>query len=387
VSPSGVPSRQLAAAARRAPGRVLIVDDNPGNRLLVGETLRAEGHDVVEADSGEECLACLARSEPDAVLLDVMMAGIDGYEVCRRIKSDAATHALPVLLLTALHDRDSRVRGIAVGADEFLSKPIDTRELALRVRNAVHAGRLYNELRRRYEELSDLEWARDGLMGMVVHDMRSPLGALDGHLDLARRRMPDPPPPALADHLEAAATCTAKLVGMVESLAAVRDLEQGRMKLQRLTCDLRTVLHESVLAAAAPDESSCRPALDLPDEAVTADCDPDVVGRVVMNLVQNAVKFTPPAGRVCASVREHGDEAVIRVSDDGPGIPAADHERIFERFVQLSPRPGVRPRRGLGLGLAFCRAAVDLHGGRIEVESECGRGTTFAVHLPKKGPA
>ncbi len=144
-------------AAADIVGRVLVVDDEPKNRELLKALLEAQGHQVSEAVDGQEGLSATMEGLPDVVLLDVMMPNLDGLEVCRRLKSAAKTASIPVLLVTSLSDRKERLEGIKAGASDFITKPVDTADLVLRVRNAVSAKQLFDRLEGQYQRLQELE--------------------------------------------------------------------------------------------------------------------------------------------------------------------------------------------------------------------------------------
>src|SRR4030095_2416517 len=137
--------------------KILVVDDIPQNVKLLVDLLTLKGYAVVSASSGEEALASIAAEPPDLVLLDVMMPGMSGYDVCRRIRSDAATALLPVVLCTSLDPQQERLNGIAAGADDFLGKPINQPELFARVQSLLRIKRLHDETQRQAAQLA--EWS------------------------------------------------------------------------------------------------------------------------------------------------------------------------------------------------------------------------------------
>ena len=152
------------------PGRVLVVDDDVRNRKLLHSILETQGHAVALAEDGPQALDMALSTDPHVILLDVIMPKMDGFEVCRRIKSDDRTASVPVLIITAMTERADRMTGIAAGADDFLTKPIDREELVLRVRNAVYGKQLYDELAKKYEELKAASELRDALTTMIDAD-------------------------------------------------------------------------------------------------------------------------------------------------------------------------------------------------------------------------
>ncbi|MEO8453120.1 MAG: response regulator, partial [Gemmatimonadota bacterium] len=185
--------------ARVAPGRILVVDDHEPNRQLLADILEMQDHVVITATSGAEALASVAERQPDLILLDVNMPDIDGLEVCRRLRADLETASLPIILVTSLTHREHRLDGIAAGANDYLTKPIDRPDLLLRVRNALHMGQLHRRLATQYEDLQRLETLRDTLVHMLVHDLRSPLHGVMLYLEVIRQRLREV---GLADVLE-----------------------------------------------------------------------------------------------------------------------------------------------------------------------------------------
>ncbi|MBU1694544.1 MAG: response regulator [Verrucomicrobia bacterium] len=366
-------------------GRVLVVDDDPKNRRLLNDLLRARGHKVVEASTGEEALRQVSEAPPDVVLLDIMMPGMDGIEVCRRIKDQPATAAIPVLLVTALSERSDRIRGIEAGANDFLTKPIDTRDVVLRVRNAVHLHQLHDQLQQSCDQLRHTEKLRDNLMHLIVHDMKTPITAIAGYLELLFLDGKDHLSETLLEYVQEALSATRRLLRMTTTLLDLSRLEENKMPLSIRPCDVKgAALKAFEEVEVLAREKAIR--FVFPEESFMAQCDAEILGRVFTNLFENAIKFEPSGG--CVRVAFRGDAGWVRieVTDNGPGIPPEYHGKIFEKFGQVELRT-VGKMYSAGLGLAFCKLAVEAHGGGIGVESEVGRGSRFWFTLPQKGGA
>lgn len=360
-------------------GKVLVVDDAEANRFLLREILEMDGHAVLEAADGAEALRAVATECPDLVLLDVNMPGIDGLEVCRRLRADPATVSLPIILVTALADRDHRLNGIAAGANDYLTKPLDRPDLALRVGNALRLRRLHTEIAGQYQRLLELEQMRDGLVHMLVHDLRSPLTGISLYLEVTRDRIAELADVQLTEDVDEIGRCVAQLTDMVSDVLDVNRFEADAMPLNLARVDLHGVVRDAVAVLGRGAHASV--VLDFPPAPVPAMVDEALLRRVVANLVGNALKFTPQGVPVRVQAFHCGTGAEIRVIDNGPGIPREHHERIFEKFGQVNGT-GAGMVRSSGLGLAFCRLAVESHGGRIGVASEEGRGSTFWIALP-----
>jgi signal transduction histidine kinase len=360
------------------PGRVLVVDDQAANCELITALLEPRGFVVEVAMSGPQGLECIAAAPPDVVLLDVSMPIMDGLEVCRRLKGDPKTAMLPVIMVTGNVNRNDRLAGISAGANDYLPKPIDAQDLILRVRNAVFAKRLHDELAENYRRLQELERLRDSLTHMVVHDLRSPLTAIIMSMELMKMTTAGRLKPRDLETLEACHGSALNMNEMVTTLLDVSRLEAGELPLQKAVIPLAPVVQAAVIPLRGLAEGN-DVRLAGPDGDGTAHCDGEIVRRVLGNLVGNALKFTPAGGEVRVSLHNGGPDVRVAVRDNGPGIAPEYHGKIFEKFGQVQDR---KAKLGAGLGLAFCKLAVEAHGGRIGVESEVGRGSIFWFTLP-----
>ncbi len=371
---SGIPGYQT--------GHVLVVDDEENNRILLRDLLEAQGHKVSEAEDGEQALQKAMESSIDVILLDVMLPKLDGFEVCRRLKGNPQTAPIPVLLITSLTDRQDRLKGMEAGANDFLTKPIDTQDVILRVRNAVYTKQLFDRLQENYRRFQELEALRDNLTHMIVHDLRSPLTGIKLFLEVlqrsARKKLDD----IENQYLERVLNGINTLMEMISSVLDVSRLEVGEMPLNLSLCDLRNIAKKAIETLGYLAHQY-QVHLEVPPEPVLLFCDANIISRVIMNLVGNAIIHTPKEGRVWVRVEEKEDQAKVLVIDTGSGIPLEDQEKIFEKFGQV--KLGDQNRKySTGLGLTFCKLAIEAHGGKIGVESKLGQGSTFWFVLPTK---
>jgi len=229
-----------------------------------------------------------------------------------------------------------------------------------------------------YAALQRLENLRDNLTHMVVHDMRSPLGVIGGFLSLLETYEAGGISSNGLQFIREARHSIDELVEMVNSMLDVSKLEAGRLKLHRTECDLGELAHE-VLRRFEPIRGARRLLLDVPGDSVKVPADAGLISRVIQNLAGNAFNYTAADGSIHIAISRGGREARIAITDDGPGISPAYHEKIFEKFVQVE---NLNAKMGSGLGLAFCKLAVEIHGGRIGVASNLGQGSTFWFTLP-----
>lgn len=361
-------------------GRILIVDDEAHNRLLAKDVLENEGHKVFEASDGFEALQILDQQDFDLLLLDVMMPGMDGFELCKRIRRQESLQRVPILLLTALSDRDSRLQGIESGAMDYLTKPIDIRELPARARNYIYSKKLSDKLQSYLAQIEELSKLRENLTEMMVHDLRTPLMGLLNSLELLHMRSAS----ALSDkenqNLNRAQHLVLTLIEMVSSILDVSRFEAGSMPLCRESLDLKVITQSAYecLGALAKSRSM---EFDFPDSPVFVNCDGEIIRRVLVNLIGNALKFTPRQGQIKVTLTQSQRASRMEIFNTGAYIPEENRQAIFGKFQQLKMRQSGH-RYSTGLGLTFCKLALEAHGGRIGVDSEVDVGSTFWFEIP-----
>ncbi len=360
--------------------RILIVDDTPANIQTLAAVLKENGYQISVATNGKQALDVLARIHPDLILLDVMMPEMDGFETCRRLKADEKLSQIPVIFLTAKTETADIVQGFELGAVDYVTKPFNTHELLARVHTHLSLLRQQRELQENYQRLSELERLRDNLVHMVVHDLRSPLLGLSGCLQMLQADLEDQLGTEQAEDLDSALTAAQRLSEMVTSLLDVSRLEAGEMPLHKQTCDLRPVITTAIDSLGGLTKGR-HVTFSPSDQPVSLCCDSEVVARIVANLVGNALKFTPTSGEVRVTTSSDGNTVKTAITDTGPGIPPEYREKIFEKFGQVEGRAEGR-KYSTGLGLTFCKLAVEAHGGQIGVDSEIGQGSTFWFTLP-----
>jgi len=359
---------------------LLVVDDQPANLQLLAGMLKRCGYHVRLAPSGPLALQAAFHAPPDLFLLDINMPQMSGYEVCERLKADPQLREIPVIFISALDDVLDKVRAFSVGGVDFIVKPFQFQEVEARVRTHLGLRKKEHELRESFSKLRHLEHLRDNLVHMVVHDLRSPLAAARSCLDLL---LEDPLQDAPSTHrlLRSAQDALSNSLEMTSQLLDVSRLESGHMPMHPATQDLSALLRR-ILASQPPLRGGRRIEMNLP-ESCPAHFDQDLVGRVLGNLFNNACKFSPADGTI--TLRAETEETSVRVSvtDSGIGIAEEHHAHIFEKFCQIDAG---QQRLGTGLGLAFCKLAIEAQGGQIGLRSAPGQGSTFWFTLPRQAP-
>ncbi|MCW5316741.1 response regulator [Nostoc sp. KVJ3] len=362
--------------------RILAVDDIRDNLILVQAILESEGYEIDLVSDGIKALQQVEKSPPDLILLDVMMPGIDGYEVTRRIRKNPAISYIPILLITAFHE-SSVVEGLDAGADDFIRKPFDTDELLARVRSLLR-------LKHSLDEQQKMARQREDFVSRLTHDLRTPLVAADRMLNLFEMETFCKISPEMKQAIAVMIRSNQNLMEMVNTLLEVYRFEAGKKTLNWEVCDLREISQE-VVSELSPLTNEKGLTLEID----TRELDPlsknpgIIMGdrlelrRVLNNLIANAIKFTDTGGiaiRIFETSPHPGnqDSVTIEVQDTGYGIAPEDQATIFERF-----RQGKNKRSGSGLGLHLSHRIIEGHAGTIQVASELGKGSLFTVQLPK----
>ncbi|MFN5747158.1 MAG: sensor histidine kinase [Pseudanabaena sp.] len=360
----------------KSPDRLLIVDDVPDNLFLVRTILEEEGYEIIAASNGYEALKIIESDPIDLVLLDVMMPLMDGYEVTRRIRAIKDLPFIPILLITA-YDRANAVKGLDLGADEFIRKPIEADELLARVRSLLR-------LKHSIAERERIDRQRQDFVSRLTHDLRTPLVAADRMLGLLQDGVLGEISPQIGEALTIMGRSNRNLLEMVNKLLDVYRYESGSKTINLQPLNVQELL-EQVVEELKPIAISKNLALtaDL-EQTATVKGDRLELLRVFNNLIGNALKFTEE-GKVHVSLKlaqneAHQSEAIIAITDTGAGIPIDEQPFLFQRF-----RQGNHQKQGSGLGLYLSHYIISAHDGKILVKSpnlDSQQGSTFFVHLP-----
>lgn len=354
--------------------RVLVVDDEPHNRTLVRAILGATC-EVLEACDARAAYEVLSRHPIDIVLLDVMMPGENGIAACRKIKAGASEY-LPVLLLSGLTDQEDKNSGLGAGADDFLTKPVDRRELRLRVAAFLKLRAQERKIREQLVSLEKLAALKDDLASLLVHDLRNPLMGVVGWLQVLKREGEG----SQLEAIDAALSAAARVREAVDDILQIRALESGALRIAPKSVDVDALVSDalaSISGAARERGLTCI----RNTTGVVARIDASLVRRSLENLLANAIKHGPRHTPLEIETRTEGLDLCLSVSDYGRGVPAATKDTLFTKFGTLDP-DAQRTRKGFGLGLYLVQLVAEAHGGTVAVRDRKGGGAIFELTLP-----
>lgn len=364
--------------------KVLVADDDRMNLRILGGILRAEGYALAEADSGEKTLEVYESFQPDLVLLDVMMPGIDGFETCRRLKKRHGVTGAPIIFITAKNESDDVVEGLEAGGADYLPKPFKAKEVLARIRSHLQNRILSEQMQALVDQLSKANAAKNHFLGMAAHDLRNPLASIRGLAEFLREGVVGPLAPEQLDLIATIHSASQSMLDMVNELLDVATIESGELKLAREPHNLADLIAKSVaMTNMEAAKKKTHVIFDAPAAPVILRIDAAKMKQVIDNLLSNAVKYSPPTSLVSILVLPHPEpgQCSFAVRDQGPGIPETERDKLFKDFSRLSARP-TGGEKSTGLGLAICRKIVEAHDGTIVAENLPIRGCEFRVTLP-----
>jgi two-component system sensor histidine kinase/response regulator len=359
--------------------KVLIVDDVPTNVMLVQAILKKEGYTLITCDSGPKALKIAQEKHPNLILLDIMMSEMDGYEVLQHLKSNPETNDIPVIIMSALSDMQSIVKGYQLGAIEYVTKPFQREELLKRV---AHRFELFS-IKRIKQELENTIESRDTLYSVIAHDLRSPLGSLKMMIN-AILLMVDKKSVGeeVFEMLQMINKTSEEIFLLLDNLLKWAKNRLNRQQIHTQQTDLNGII-------ASTAEIYTPMAKQKGVTIITSDINTKLMGKVdiemlktvMRNLISNALKFSFDGGTITIKTRADGDFIIVSVKDTGKGIKLEDQDKLLKQNTHFTTY-GTSNEKGSGLGLMLCKDFVELHSGKLWFESEGeDKGTTFLFSM------
>jgi signal transduction histidine kinase len=353
---------------------ILIVDDTPKNLQLLSNILHDKGYNICISTSGSQALESVNTEAPDLILLDIQMPVMDGFETFKALKLNSNSKDIPVIFLTAVVEPEKILQGFELGAVDYITKPFNIPELTARV--ATHL-----EIKRSREKLLELNATKEKLFSIISHDLKSSLGSVLGISDLLLENFDDYKLDEIRQFVSNIYQSSKNTFELLENL-----LDWSRLQTEKLTQrmekhNLKTNTDNICLLYSEIAKNKNITLQNNIHSDVFIYCDIDMTKTVLRNLISNAIKFTNIKGLVSLNSIESDSHVEIQVSDSGVGIMAENIPYLFSIEKNIST-PGTNNEKGTGLGLMLCKELIEKQGGKIWVESELGKGSTFKFTLP-----
>jgi signal transduction histidine kinase len=361
--------------------KILVVDDTPTNIDVLLQTLEPEGCTLSVATNGEDALKLVPKIQPDLILLDIMMPGIDGFETCRRLKETSSARNIPVIFLTAKNQTEDIVKGFSMGGVDYITKPFRHQEVCARINKHLELHKLRNKLAEKNQSLLELVDAKNKLLGMASHDLRNPLTSIQGYSAFLLKKGNTLNEETRTDFTKNINTASGNMLTLVNDLLNLSVIESGQLSLNLNSGSLSNLIEERVhLYQHLAREKEIELKVTTQDTSELL-FDEARIGQVLDNLLTNAIKFSPAGSVIDISSTTYNGCIRVSVKDEGPGIKNEESQKLFQPFEKLSSK-ATGGETGTGLGLAIAKKMIELHQGVLKVESSPGRGAKFSFELP-----
>jgi signal transduction histidine kinase len=355
--------------------KILVIEDNLINVTILLEQLNLFGYKTLIAEDGEVGIKRAMFARPDLILLDIMMPGIDGYETCRQLKENPKTKDIPIIFVTALTATKSRVKGFEYGAVDYITKPFQQEEVIARIQTHL-------TIQEQKKKLEELNRTKDTFFSIIAHDLRGAFMPLVGSMSMLEQIIKQHDDKRLHKFSKIISDSIKNIHKLLENLLCWGRIQRQQLSINPQSVDMFKLMEWLTdLYQEQANQKNIQLYHSIPDNLFVW-ADSDMIETIFRNLITNAIKFTSTGGTVSIKYKQEQSHIIISVSDSGIGISEERLAGIFKTDVKNKTK-GTAGETGTGLGLILCNEFVTLNNGKICVESQVNKGTTFSVHLPE----
>ena len=363
--------------------KLLVVDDVQTNVLLLKALLGKEGYGILVANNGQEALEVIRNENPDLILLDVMMPGMDGFEVAERLKSEEFRCEIPIIFLTALDDTQSIVNGFKLGVGDFISKPFRKEELMVRIKHQLSLVAARRIIEEKNEELRKTIAGRDKMYSVIAHDLRSPMASMKMLLNTIMMSVEkDKIDPDIFDMLEMSNKTSEEVFSLLDNLLKWTKSQLGKLTVIPQKLDISGLAEGVVEVMNSVAEVKHIKLIRTDHESFFVYVDIEMIKSILRNLISNAVKFSNPDSEIKVGIKAEDGKVIVSVTDSGKGIKKEDQHKLLKDSTHFTTY-GTNSEEGSGLGLLLCRDFARKNGGELWFESEENLGSVFSFSLPQ----
>lgn len=369
--------------------KILIVEDNQENIDLLYYFLNPQGYDLTSVMDGQEAIKSVESEKPDLILLDIMLPKLDGFAVCERLKKDNETKSIPIIMLTALKDLKDKIKSLEVGADDFISKPFENVELLARVKSLLRMKEFHDEiekknleLEKKNQSLMQMDSFKEDLINLIVHDMKNPLFVIQGNLQMMSMGMDDKALEYIKKYTSRIERSSQQLLRMVVNLLDISRIQDGSIELKKEQVNIKQIIYDVMNNLKdLPENENKEFDVNLDESISFVSSDKSIMERVIDNLISFAAHNVEESGKISINLNKNKDDSLcLAVVDSGTQIPKKFHDKIFEKFSQAEIKKNGY-KVGRGLGLTFCKMAIEAHGGSMKLDLENPVGNKFVIEL------
>ncbi|PIB38700.1 hybrid sensor histidine kinase/response regulator [Maribacter sp. 4G9] len=361
---------------------IAIIDDELMNLEMLGFLIRQLGFGTTAIQHSLEAMEILEKSVPDLLLLDVKMPKMDGFELCSKIKEHRKLKEVPIIFITGLDQTENKIKGLELGGVDYITKPFNPLELKARVKTHIELSLAKRKVDEQAKKLQEDIAIKNRMFSIIGHDLRSPLSAAKLKMDFIQRGIIDHTSPNFINGTVYEISRTMdEALNLLQNLLGWGRSESGQIEIIPEKLVLHDMVEETFRLLKLPSEHKEITLINEIPEDTYAQADMNTTKTVLRNLISNAIKFTPKQGTIKVEVENKGKSVYISVTDNGQGIAKEDIKKILnpkKHFSQL----GTEKEPGTGLGLILCQIFIKKNGGKLTIDSEPGKGSSFTFNLP-----
>ena len=361
--------------------KILVVDDIIENIQLLVNLFIKQGYNVLPATNGKQALALAFAKKPDLILLDVQMPEMDGFEVCMQLKANEVTKDIPIIFITARSAPEDIIHGLSFGAVDYITKPINTEEVSIKVKNHLELKRSHDVINLQNEKLAELNATKDKFFSIIAHDLKSPISNFIGVTKVLVDHFDDLTGDETVEFLTLLNDSASRLYSLLENLLEWSRCQRGTIPFNPMFYNVTKVIEEVAGSLSISLEKKKIELAISADPELEAMFDSNMLKTILRNFISNAIKFSNPGGMIRVEVLLDKTGVCFEVVDFGVGMDKRILNSLF-KLDSIKSTPGTANETGTGLGLTLCKEFVEKHGGQITVESEVGYGSKFMFNLP-----
>lgn len=361
---------------------IACIDDEAMNLELLKFTIKQINCDVLAIQHSQEALALLLKNIPDVILLDVRMPEMDGFELCRLIKTKRVLKNIPVIFITGMGKTENKVKGFELGGVDYVTKPFNKHELLARIKTHLSLSDAKKKLSKQATDLKKENVLKDRLFSIIGHDLRSPLSAIKMQLDFILRGIINPTDANFINKTVCNLNATTdEAFNLLDNLLGWAKSESDSLSIIKENVDILNLVEQCArLQKLALETKNIKLQISIPENTLVY-ADMNMIKTVLRNLVSNAIKFTPVDGTIIISAQLEKEFWNVSVSDSGVGISEEDLPKVLNTDQHFS-KEGTEQESGTGLGLILCQDFILKNGGTLWVKSTLGKGSSFTFSVP-----
>jgi signal transduction histidine kinase len=363
--------------------KILIVDDIPENLSLISTFLEEMDIEILLANNGKEALESIDKQIVDIILLDISMPEMNGFDVCERLKENEQTKDIPVIFLTARTQPEEVIKGLQLGAVDYITKPFNPVELVTRVRNHLNHKKANDLIQIQNEKLIELNSMKDKFFSIIAHDLKNPLGLFLTTSQYINDNLHSFKPDETKSFMEVIHTNAQKLHDLLNNLLQWSRSQSNRIQYYPIEFGIYDLVQDNLTVLSELIQKKKISAFNNSNKESVIYADVNMINTVIRNLISNAIKYTNEEGEITINTEETDTSIIINVQDDGVGIEDENIPKLFRIDINYFTS-GTNNEEGTGLGLILCKEFIDKNNGKISVKSKINEGSTFSIELPKQ---